>query len=215
MLILSFKGVRGWNFKTKLFSYPWRIFCFTKKGPCQMNYCSMPHFIRVLTICHYSTSLLGLSRYAISISRYIAICGKHIAIISQYIVPKCQDAFWVKMKRILTRDWIFKSRVFTICTQQDSEAQNHYNIAFNCKILWSYWSVLNEIITASSNCQLSNEITLNLFWYNYLEALVKGVMVGLTWASTAFVLISWVTIWLVGAADWDANSNLLFCQINF
>ena len=48
------------------------------------------------------TQLVGLSRYAISVSRYIAICGKHIAIISQYIVPKCQDAFLVKMKRILT-----------------------------------------------------------------------------------------------------------------
>ena len=45
---------------------------------------------------------LGLSRYAISVSRYIAICAKHIAIISQYIVPKCQDAFWVIMKRVLT-----------------------------------------------------------------------------------------------------------------
>ena len=47
-------------------------------------------------------SKVGLSRYAISVSRYIAISCKHIAIIPQYIVPKYQGTFWVKMKRILT-----------------------------------------------------------------------------------------------------------------
>ena len=46
---------------------------------------------------------LGLSRYAKNVSRYIAICGKHIAIIPQYIVPKCQDTFWVKMKKNIDR----------------------------------------------------------------------------------------------------------------
>ena len=45
------------------------------------------------------------------------------------------------------------------------------------------------------------------FWYKCLEALVKGVMVGLTWASRAFVLIS--CYHLAGGCYW------LRCKLKF
>ena len=146
--------------------------------------------------------ILGLSRYSKSVSRYIAICGKHIAIIPQYIVPKCQHTFWVKMKRILTWHWILKPRVFAMCPQQDSKASN----------LPTIWLAIDlGMVLASAIWNVFNQHSSDLIPHLLVELLGgtgERVIVGLTWDDPQLCLES-------PLADWDTNLNLLFCQYTY
>ena len=93
---------------------------------------------RAVTICQKRITINCDMWQAYYNNTTIVICCKHITIIPQYIVSRCQDTFLVKMKRILTWDWIFKSRVYTMCPQQDSEASNPLQYSLQL-ILWWYW----------------------------------------------------------------------------
>ena len=57
--------------------------------------------------------------------------------------------------------------------------------------------------------QHSSDLIPHLFGRTTWRHWWKGSWLG--WPEHPQLLI-WVTIWLVGAADWDANLNLLFCQ---
>ena len=72
---------------------------------------------------------------------------------SRYLLGKNEKNIDMKL--------IFKSRVFTMCPQQNSKASNHLQYSLQLILGW-YWPRLNEMYTASFQVTLSRTFLVEL-----------------------------------------------------